>query len=106
MKPTTQTFQPTSRHAGERPALKRNSGFPLTDYHFKTSDFPSVTPGISRIHASLPESRQPFRDLSKHFLGAETKRSYAVEAGLFALIVAISAWPVASMVQALMQFGR
>jgi hypothetical protein len=43
------------------------------------------------------------RDLSKQFLGAESARSYAIEASLFAIIVAISAWPIITMAHAMAQ---
>ncbi|MEY2563499.1 MAG: hypothetical protein QOH88_1692 [Verrucomicrobiota bacterium] len=44
-----------------------------------------------------------FRDLSNEFLGAESKRSYVAEVLFFAVIVAVSTWPMISMVQALAQ---
>ena len=47
-----------------------------------------------------------FRDLSNEFLGAETKRSYVAEVLFFAIIVAVSAWPIISMVQALAQLAK
>lgn len=47
-----------------------------------------------------------FRDLSNEFLGAETRRSYVAEVLLFAVIVAVSAWPMITMVQALAQLGK
>ena len=42
-----------------------------------------------------------FRNLSYEFLGAETRRSYVAELFFFAIIVGVSVWPIASMVQAL-----
>lgn len=84
-------------------APRQNS--PLTDYSFQ--------PTSSELHAASSGRRMPrpaigpaFRDLSDQFLGAETKRSYAVEAAFFAIIVAVSAWPIASMVHALSQLLR
>jgi hypothetical protein len=47
-----------------------------------------------------------FRDLSNEFLGAETKRSYVAEVLFFAVIVAVSAWPIVSMLQALGQLAK
>ena len=52
---------------------------------------------------SPPVPAPGFRDLSNEFLGAETRRNYIAEVFLFAIIVGVSAWPIALMVQALGQ---
>jgi len=65
-------FQPDSRHVlagGVSPPANRHSVFNAAD----------------------------FLALSADFLQGETKRSFAIEATLFGIIVAISAWPIASM---------
>jgi hypothetical protein len=55
--------------------------------------------------ASLPVSYRAelrrFRKLSGEFLGKETPRDYVKELMLFAIIVAVSAWPIALMLRAL-----
>ena len=52
---------------------------------------------------SPPVFAPGFRNLSYEFLGAETRRSYVAEALFFAIIVGVSVWPIALMVQALSQ---
>jgi hypothetical protein len=42
-----------------------------------------------------------FRKLSGEFLGKETPRDYVKELLLFAILVAVSAWPIALMLRAL-----
>jgi hypothetical protein len=98
------TIQP--KHSDqEKSRGARRLHLPLTDYSFQ--------PTSTELHAASAGSRTSrpvigpaFRDLSDQFLGAETKRSYAVEAAFFAIIVAVSAWPIASMVRALSQLLR
>jgi hypothetical protein len=53
------------------------------------------------LKLSKPLLSPSFRDLSNEFLGAETKRDYVAEAFFFAIIVAVSAWPIITMVQTL-----
>ena len=69
---------------------------PATDFAYQTTgaDF-----GIAknRVQHSAP----PFRHLSQDFLAQEMKRDYLKEAFCFLIIVALSAWPIASMVSAL-----
>ena len=65
---------------------------------------------ISNYHsdvrgASFPGSYRAelrrFRKLSGEFLGKETPRDYVKELMLFAIIVGVSAWPIALMLRAL-----
>ena len=76
---------------------------PLTDYHFHASEMPAA--GKDGSH-SPPVFAPGFRNLSYEFLGAETKRSYVAEALFFAIIVGVSVWPIASMLQALGQLMK
>jgi len=50
---------------------------------------------------SPPAFAPGFRNISYEFFGAETRRSYVAEVFFFAIIVGVSVWPIASMVQAL-----
>ena len=69
---------------------------PVTDFHYQ------ATSGDFRAGN---DRRQPtassFRDLSNEFFAAEMKREYLAEAFCFLIIVAVSAWPIVSMVRAL-----
>jgi len=50
-----------------------------------------------------PRFASGFRDLSSKFLREENPRNYVAEALFFAVIVVVSAWPVASMLRAMGQ---
>lgn len=70
--------------------------YPATDFAYQATgaDF-----GIANDRAR--HSAAPFRHLSQDFLAEEMKRDYVKEAVCFLIIVGLSAWPIASMVQAL-----
>jgi hypothetical protein len=82
------------------PASRLRSTSPLTDYSFHTPASDVQSAGSSR-KLSHPVFAPGFRALSNEFLGAETRRSYVAEFLFFAIIVAVSVWPIVSMVQAL-----
>jgi hypothetical protein len=94
MKPQFQ-FSPTAR-LNQSEKLR----FPATDYNYLGAS------GDFRGHASaakpaVPQPTAGFRDLSNDFIGAEMKRDYVAEAAFFAIIVAVSAWPIVSMIRAM-----
>jgi hypothetical protein len=103
MKPTSHISRQFGRLAGESSPAQTRSTQPLTDYHFHTSETPA---GGKDGRHSPPVFAPGFRNLSYEFLGAETKRSYVAEVLFFAIIVGVSAWPIASMVQALGQLVK
>lgn len=49
----------------------------------------------------LHQKNRSFRDLSRHFLEREARCSFLIELLLFGLIVAISAWPLFTVSEAL-----
>ena len=69
-------------------------------YHPASADLRTIKRELNATASPIAPS---FRDLSRNFLGAESTRSYAIEASLFAIIVAISAWPIFTMAQAMGQ---
>jgi hypothetical protein len=75
--------------------------FPLTDAHFH-----SEAPGSSLTPPPYRSELRRFRNLSRDFLGKETSRDYAREITLFGIIIAVSAWPIVSMVRAVVQLLR
>jgi len=107
MKPNYQLSRQPSRLDEARSSSRRASPHPSTDYHFHA---PATELQAGRAGSShkmeRPVFAPGFRDLSNEFLGAETKRSYVAEVLFFAIIVAVSAWPMVSMVQALAQLGK
>ena len=106
MKPTIQITTQPKRSDREKSPIARPQSH-RTDYSFKPSSDELRAAGTGNTtQTSLPVIAPAFRNLSNEFLGAETKRSYAVEAAFFVIIVAVSAWPIASMVRALMHLLR
>ena len=65
-----------------------------------SSNFHSDVRGASFPASSRAELRR-FRKLSGEFFRKETPRDYVKELTLFGIIVAVSAWPIVSMVRAL-----
>jgi hypothetical protein len=103
MKSTPQISFRERSSRGEGRGIRAHGSFPLTDYHFRASaDARSVSallPGKTRRVSN-------FWKLSSEFLGDETSRDYVKEAILFTVIVAVSAWPIISMISALARLVR
>jgi hypothetical protein len=55
---------------------------------------------------SCPVFAPGFRDLSNQFLATEAKRNYVGEVLFFAVIVAVSTWPIVSMMHALAHLSK
>jgi hypothetical protein len=92
MKPTVQITP--NQHAS------RN--FPLTDYSFQ-----ATVDAKSGSSAVVPAKKAPaFHKLSSEFFGAETSRDYFAELLFFILIAGIAAWPVMSMLIAVIRMIR
>ncbi len=56
---------------------------------------------IARLPNQRPLNRRSFRDISRRYLAKEKDLEFVIEALLFAIIVAISAWPILAVVDAL-----
>jgi len=92
MKPTPQIS--SNQH------VSRN--FPLTDYSYQaTADAKSSSSAV------VPAKKAPaFHKLSSEYFGAETSRDYIAELLFFILITGIAAWPVMSMLIAVIRLLR
>ena len=101
MKPQSQITRQLGSTRGELSPLESRSKHPITDYAYHGASGNLGTAKSGSLKISRPKLTPSFRDLSSDFLGAETKRSYAAEAFFFAIIVGVSAWPIALMLQAL-----
>ena len=96
MKPTTQISH------NQRGSRRGDRSFPLTDYSYQATADPK-----SSSSAVRPATKAPaFHKLSSEFFGAETSRGYIAELLLFILIVGIAAWPVMSMLIAVIRMIR
>ena len=80
------------------------AGSPFTH---PVTDYPYVGPlgGFRGRGAGLkpaaPSGTPSFREVSNDFIRSEMKWQYAAEAAFFAIIVAVSTWPMVSMVRAM-----
>ena len=106
MKPTPQLSSHVRSLRGDIRGSPGRGTFPLTDCNFQPSaearSVSSLLPGKTRLVSEL----HTFRKLSSEFLGDETSRDYVKEGILFSVIVAVSAWPIISMVAALARLVR
>jgi hypothetical protein len=59
---------------------------------------------VRRTGAQKSATRGSLRELVRSYLAGERKAEFTIEALLFAIIVAISAWPIFEAVNALNQF--
>jgi hypothetical protein len=59
---------------------------------------------LRRSPAQRSAARRSFRELTRSYLAGEKAVEFAIEALFFAIIVAISAWPVITAVGALHEF--
>jgi hypothetical protein len=59
---------------------------------------------VRRTRDQKPATRQSLRELSRSYLAGERTVEFTIEALLFAIIVAVSAWPVFAAANALSEF--
>ena len=90
-------MKPLSPNNRQRPSRLRH---PILDgqYHASESNFRAASTPLKRSPAKAASS---FRRLSSGFLNTEMKRDYVAEAFFFAIIVAVSAWPIVPTLRAL-----
>jgi hypothetical protein len=102
MKPTLQIDhkQHGSRHDNRE--RRSHQSFPLSDNNYRpTAEAEAIS------SAGRPAIKSPaFHKLSSEFLGTETSRDYVAELSFFILITCLAAWPVMSMVIAVVRMVR
>jgi hypothetical protein len=76
--------------------------FPLTDYNYHPTAEAEVNSPAGRPAIKSPA----FHKLSNEFLGAEAGRDYVAELLYFALITGLAAWPIMSMLIAVVRMIR
>jgi hypothetical protein len=59
---------------------------------------------VRRTRDQRPATRQSLRELSRSYLAGERTVEFTIEALLFAIIVAVSVWPVFAAANALSEF--
>jgi hypothetical protein len=102
MKPIVQINHKQRGPRRDNRARGGHQSFPLTDYNYRpTAEAEAISP------ADRPAIKSPaFHKLSSEFLGAETSRDYVTELLFFILITGIAAWPVMSMLIAVIRMIR
>ena len=81
---------------------RRHKSFPLTDYNYR----PTAEAEASSLAVRSVTKAPAFHKLSSKFFGAETSRDYLAELLFFVLITGIAAWPVVSMLIAVVRMIR
>ena len=102
MKPILQINHKQRGPRRDNRARRGHQSFPLTDYNYRpTAEAEAISP------AGRPAIKSPaFHKLSSEFLGAETSRDYVAEFLFFVLITGLAAWPVMSMLIAVIRMVR
>jgi hypothetical protein len=93
-------MKPTPQVSSEQTYRK---SFPLTDYQYQSAVEASLA-GVKETHGAHP-LRATWK-LSAEFFGAEVARDFAIEFALFTLIAGLSAWPIISMLVAVVRMVR
>jgi hypothetical protein len=84
------------------PIEHTHRSFPLTDYNFHANAETQTSSSATLSAAKSPA----FHKISGEFFGAEAIRNHIVELFLFVLIAGLSAWPIISMIVALIRLVR
>jgi len=102
MKPILQINHKQRGSRRDDRARRNRQSFPLTDYNYRPTAESRVNPSVGR-----PATKSPaFHKLSSKFLGAEASRDYVAELLFFILITGLAAWPVMSMLIAVIRMIR
>ena len=102
MKPILQINDKQRRSRRDNRARLSHQSFPLTDYNYHPTTESQVN-SSARWRATKSPA---FHKLSSEFLGAETSRDYVAELLFFILITGLAAWPVMSMLIAVVRMIR
>jgi len=102
MKPIRQINHKQRGSRRDDRARRGHQSFPLTDYNYHPT---AEAEAIST--ADRPAIKSPaFHKLSSEFFGAETSWDYRVELLFFILITCLAAWPIMSMLIAVVRMIR
>ena len=102
MKPILQINHKQQGSRRDNRARRGHESFPLTDYNYHPT-----TESPVNSSASQPAIKSPaFHKLSSEFLGGERSRDYIAELLFFIVITGLAAWPVMSMLIAVIRMIR
>jgi|SRR5437867_3631336 hypothetical protein len=102
MKPILEINHKQSGSRRHNRAQRGHQGFPLTDYNYR----PTAETQVNSSTGWRATKSPAFHKLSSEFLGAETSRDYVAELLFFLLITGLAAWPVMSMLIAVIRMIR
>ena len=102
MKPILQINHKQRGSRRDNRAGRSHQSFPLTDYNYR----PTAETQVNSSAGWRATKSPAFHKLSSEFLGAETSRDYVAELLFFILITALAAWPVMSMLIAVIRMIR
>ena len=102
MKPTPQINHNQRGSRRDNRARRGNRRLLPTDYNYHSTSEVQVNSSADRPTAKLPA----FHKLSSEFFGIEASRDYVAELLYFVLITGIAAWPVMSMLIAVIRMVR
>ncbi len=102
MKPILQINHKQEGSRRDNRARRGHQRFPLTDYNYR----PTAETQLSSSAAQQATKAPAFHKLSSEFFGGETSRDYVAELLFFVLITGIAAWPVMSMLIAVIRMIR
>ena len=94
MKPSFPTSRVVRRGDASRPFGQHHNHAPITDWSFQASTLERGGGGSAKF------PRPPFHTLSEGFFAGEAKKESRIEGAVFAVIVALAAWPMALAAQA------
>jgi hypothetical protein len=103
MKPIPQINHNQGGPRRDNRARRSNGRLLLTDYNYRPAAETQVNASAGRRAIKPPPA---FHKLSSEFLGAERSRDYIAELSFFVLITGIAAWPVMSMLIAVIRLIR
>jgi hypothetical protein len=83
-------------------ARPSHQSFPLTDYNYH----PTAESQVNSSARWRTTKSPAFHKLSSEFLGGETSRDYVAELFFFILITGLAAWPIMSMLVAVIRMIR
>jgi hypothetical protein len=102
MKPILQINHKQRDSRRDNRARHSHQSFPLTDYNYH----PTAESEVNSSAVWRPTELPAFHKLSSEFFGAEASRDYVAELLFFILITGIAAWPVVTMLIAVIRLIR
>ena len=102
MKPILQINHKQRGSRRDNRARRSHKSFPLTDYNYH----PTAEAEAISTEERPPIKSPAFHKLSSEFFGAETSWDYRVELLFFILITCLAAWPIMSMLIAVVRMIR